>query len=176
MSRYDKYDNISGGFRAPLDDDQDKITGNPIGYGLDVDGHAVPGAGVTGVLGVVCATRNMVAGDIIDIMTAGEVVEFEGDPGTVYYADATDGELSDTPSDFPVGYTVESTRLIVRMGAASAGAVETALGLDVPQPNIAAIATADGSDPATTQALANATKAKVNAVIAALVAAGILAP
>ena len=33
---------------------------------------------------------------------------------------------------------------------------------------LTAIATADGSDPATTQALANACKAKINAIIAAL--------
>jgi hypothetical protein len=37
------------------------------------------------------------------------------------------------------------------------------------------ITTADGSDAATTQALANATKAKVNALLASLRAAGILA-
>ena len=43
------------------------------------------------------------------------------------------------------------------------------------QPAIADIATADGSDPATTQALANATKAKVNAILAMLRAAGIIA-
>lgn len=40
---------------------------------------------------------------------------------------------------------------------------------------VADIATADGSDAATTQALANATKAKVNALLAALRAAGIIA-
>lgn len=34
--------------------------------------------------------------------------------------------------------------------------------------NITAVATADGSDPATTQALANALKVKLNALIAAL--------
>lgn len=33
---------------------------------------------------------------------------------------------------------------------------------------LTAVATADGSDPATTQALANALKVKVNAIIAAL--------
>jgi hypothetical protein len=38
--------------------------------------------------------------------------------------------------------------------------------------NIAAIATADGSDPATTQALANANKAKINAILAAMKASG----
>lgn len=40
---------------------------------------------------------------------------------------------------------------------------------------IAPIATADGSDPATTQALANANKAKINALIAALKTAGLMA-
>lgn len=40
---------------------------------------------------------------------------------------------------------------------------------------IAAIATVDGSDAATTQTLANATKASVNTIIAALKAAGLMA-
>jgi predicted RecA/RadA family phage recombinase len=40
---------------------------------------------------------------------------------------------------------------------------------------IAAISTADGSDAATTQALANATKAKVNAILVALKDAGLMA-
>ena len=41
---------------------------------------------------------------------------------------------------------------------------------------VANIATADASDPATTQALANANKAKINALLAAMRTAGILAP
>jgi len=41
--------------------------------------------------------------------------------------------------------------------------------------NIAAEDTADGSDAATTQALANALKVKVNALLAALKAAGLMA-
>lgn len=40
--------------------------------------------------------------------------------------------------------------------------------------NVAAIATADGSDPATTQALANALKVSVNAILVALKDAGIV--
>ena len=40
---------------------------------------------------------------------------------------------------------------------------------------VANIATADASDPATTQALANANKAKINALLAAMRTAGILA-
>lgn len=41
---------------------------------------------------------------------------------------------------------------------------------------VANIATADGSDAATTQALANATKAKVNELLASLRGAGVIAP
>ena len=184
MSRYDKYDNISGGFRAPLDDDQAKITGNPIGYGLDADGHAVPGAGTTGVVGVLLVTRNMVAGDIVDIMTGGEVVEFEGDPGTVYYADPTDGEITDTPSEFPVGYTVESTRLIVRMGNSGGGGSEVGLGVVGDQDAIADLDLTTLTDsPATADALRDNLTAtweveiqnKINAIIAALEASGLIA-
>lgn len=43
-----------------------------------------------------------------------------------------------------------------------------------PQPAIANITTADGSDAETTQALANATKAKVNQILVALRNAGII--
>lgn len=43
-----------------------------------------------------------------------------------------------------------------------------------PAEAVAAISTADGSDAATTQALANATKAKVNAILVALKAAGLM--
>lgn len=41
---------------------------------------------------------------------------------------------------------------------------------------VADVTTANGSDPATTQALANANKAKINELLASLRAAGILAP
>lgn len=45
-----------------------------------------------------------------------------------------------------------------------------------PAAAVANIATADGSDAATTQALANATKAKVNDLLAKLRTAGLLTP
>jgi hypothetical protein len=41
---------------------------------------------------------------------------------------------------------------------------------------VADVSTANGSDPATTQALANANKAKINELLASLRAAGIIAP
>lgn len=43
-----------------------------------------------------------------------------------------------------------------------------------PSAAVAAISTVDASDPATTQAMANEVKVKVNAVIAALKAAGLM--
>jgi predicted RecA/RadA family phage recombinase len=48
-------------------------------------------------------------------------------------------------------------------------------GLEGPQAAIADIATANANDPATTQALANENKAKINAILAVLRLAGIIA-
>jgi hypothetical protein len=118
--RYDKYDPISGGFRAPLAADLSKTsTGNGIGVGLNSSGQVVPGAGNTGVIGVLCTTRDMKAGDIVDVMTAGECVEC-GSPitaGTVITANTTTGALGVGAASgtlTPIGFTSEATRLMVR--------------------------------------------------------------
>lgn len=119
--RYDKYDPVSGGFRAPLADAMAKTPGGvgdadaAVGVGLDTDGHVVPGAGNTGILGVVCLTRDMSQGDIVDVMTDGEVVHFGGDAGSVYYAAAADGAISTTATGTRLGATVEGDRLVVRV-------------------------------------------------------------
>lgn len=112
MARYDKYDPVDGGFRALL---AANWTGSdtPFGVGLDVDGHVVKGAGVTGVVGVLIKTGDALAGQPVDIMRDGEIVEFGGDPATLYYAHVGTGVISDTVSVAPVGFTVEDTRLIV---------------------------------------------------------------
>ena len=72
--RYDKYDPISGGFRAPLDADVDAAD-TPLGVGLNSDGEVVAGAGNTGVVGVLWISVDKKAGDKVDVMTAGEMVE-----------------------------------------------------------------------------------------------------
>lgn len=99
MSRYDKYDPKNGGYRAPLaaDFDKDDLE-RLLGVGHDADGRVVVGAGQTGITGVLVLTKARKAGEIIDVMTSGDVVEFgptEGEPGvdfgrpgTVYYSDA----------------------------------------------------------------------------------------
>lgn len=130
MARYDKYDPKSGGFRALLAADLPATSktgnGNPRGVTLDANGRAVIGsAGNTGTVGVVCTTRNMVAGDPIDVMTHGEIVEFAGTAGTVYTNTEATGVLGTTAVGAGVkkiGHTVEAptattARLVVRLEA-----------------------------------------------------------
>lgn len=119
--RYDKYDPISGGFRAPLDADVDAAD-TPVGVGLNSDGEVVVGAGNTGVVGVLWISTDKKAGDKVDVMTAGEMVEMEGlTAGTAITANTTTGVIDETAASAtqtPIGYTVEASRLIVRKGAA----------------------------------------------------------
>lgn len=117
MARIDKYDGVAGGFRAPLAADwAGSVT--PIAFGLDVNGRAVPGAGTSGIKGVVCKPDTLKAGQPIDIMTNGELVEFAGAAGTTYTANTTTGVISSAAasvSQIVVGFTVEATRLVVRV-------------------------------------------------------------
>lgn len=117
MARIDKYDPISGGFRAPLNA---AYTGAaaPIGVGLNSSGRVVAGAGQTGIIGVVCCPYDKAAGDIIDVMTSGELVELGGSAGTVYTANTTTGAVTSgaaSATQIVVGFTVEADRLIVRI-------------------------------------------------------------
>lgn len=122
MARYDKYDPISGGFRALLAEDFPKEDLNKvIGVGLNASGHVVKGAGKSGVRGVMILTKVRKAGDVVDVMTQGDIVDLqEGDAGlvptagTLYYAASVGGTVSSTASTNLVGSTVESQRLVVR--------------------------------------------------------------
>lgn len=124
-ARYDKYDPVSGGFRAAcaeawVEADLAKI----FGVGLDTSGNVVKGDGNTGIVGVVVVTKAKAIGDIIDVMTSGEIVDaLKSDgttaltAGTAYYADATTGVLeASATGDTKIGFTVEASRLIVRLG------------------------------------------------------------
>lgn len=123
MARIDKYDPISGGFRAPLAANTNAHTGalgagtGPIGVGLDAQGRVVAGAGNTGIRGVLCLHSNKKAGDIVDVMTAGELVEAGGTAGTSYTANTTTGAITNaaaSASQIAIGITVEADRLVVR--------------------------------------------------------------
>lgn len=125
MSRYDKYDPYDGGFRAPLlaaiaADDRLKA----YAVGLDSSGRVVLGAGQTGIVGVLIAHDAMKAGDIVDVMTDGEIVDFTltagtaAAAGTVHWGDPSDGSIvatSASGANTQLGFTVEATRLVVRV-------------------------------------------------------------
>lgn len=116
MARIDKYDPVSGGFRAPLNA---SYTGSatPVGVGINGSGKVVVGAGVTGVIGVICIPLNKAAGEIVDVMTDGELVQAGLAAGTLYTANTTSGAITNaapSATQTPVGWTVEADRLIVR--------------------------------------------------------------
>lgn len=129
-SRYDKYDPISGGFRAALDlDVLAANVGIPIGVGLTATGRIVVGAGNTGILGVFVADKVKFASDVVDVMTDGEIVDLTSiSPGavvapiagTTYFVNTVTGVLEVAAplagvNKVKVGHTVEAARLVVRV-------------------------------------------------------------
>lgn len=121
MARYDKYDPISGGFRAPLDVAWGAAdVGVPIGVTLNANGRVVRAAAADTSLGVLVIDAPKAAGDVVDVMTHGEVVEVAGlAAGTVYFTTATGALGATAPAAgvnaVRVGHTVEATRLVVRV-------------------------------------------------------------
>ena len=117
MARYDKYDPISGGFRAAL---AAAITSPDVGkllaVGLDANGRIVKGAGNTGIKGVLVVDSPKAAGEIVDTMTDGEIVDVTGiTAGTSVYGVPADGVVNTTAtSNIYLGHTVEASRLVVR--------------------------------------------------------------
>ncbi|QNJ55323.1 minor capsid protein [Gordonia phage LittleFella] len=117
MANYDKYEPKAGGFRAALAADwSTNDLKTVIGVGLNASGNVVKGSGASGMRGVIVLTEALKAGDIVDIMTSGDIVDFGGNAGTAYFADATTGAVNSTsaPGKFPVGATVKGDRLVVR--------------------------------------------------------------
>lgn len=149
MARYDKYEPIAGGFRARLNAALTLTAGSFMGaVSLNASGRVVVGtAGQSGFVGILvknvakgpigqwgtdlaAGTPNAYApigaqaGDAVDIMTSGEIVDLDTTAfpaGTKIYANA-DGTLTTTggTGDILVGWTVEAGRLIVRVAAATA--------------------------------------------------------
>lgn len=131
MARYDKYEPKGGGCRAPLAAAwASSEIGKPYAVGLNSSGQVVKGGGNSGIIGVLIITKAMAAGDIVDVMQDGEIVEAtlsDGTTaltaGTAYYGVAADGTLSSTAtSNRKIGFTVEAGRLVVRVASAGTGA------------------------------------------------------
>lgn len=117
LARYDKYEPNVGGYRAPLaadwlDADLNKVC--PVS--LNATGQVLKGtAGQSGFSGVVVLTKKRYAGQIVDVMTSGEIVELTGlAAGTSYYGLANGDGIATTNTLPKVGFTVEASRLIVR--------------------------------------------------------------
>lgn len=121
MARYDKYDPISGGFRAPLAADWSANDLNEVfAVGLNAAGQVVKGGGNSGIKGVLVLSKVLSAGKVVDVMTDGEIVEMDVNhagivAGTSYFGSAA-GALTTVATDMPLGHTVEATRLVVRAG------------------------------------------------------------
>lgn len=139
MSRFDKYGPKTGGFRAKLNAAWNATSG-PAGVtdlgrvtcvSLNGSGRVIRATTALSVVGVIVVNYAMAAGDVVDVMTSGEIVELDTPDiqgattpvaGTKYYFDATAGRLSATAptpagTNFMyVGTTVELTRLVVRLG------------------------------------------------------------
>lgn len=135
MPRFDKYDPKAGGFRAalaaefPASDGSGPQLGDMWSAGLDVNGLVVAdGSGQTPFVGVCILTKAKSAGDVIDIMTSGEIVEFvnadgtTADPSSVVYDDGAGSYTATAPAagagaTRTIGWTVQAERLVVRLGA-----------------------------------------------------------
>lgn len=119
--RYDKYDPVSGGFRAPLNAAiVSADVGKVLGVSINTSGKVViGGAAIADIVGVICAVRAMAANEIIDVMTAGEITDatYSGGGATAtgdrVYA-ATDGNTSTTNTGALVGRVINVGRMVIR--------------------------------------------------------------
>lgn len=131
MSRFDKYDPVSGGFRAPL---LAAITSADVGkiqaVSINTSGQVViGGAAETAIMGVICPHKVFAAGDIIDVMTGGEIVEatMTGGgaftAGAIVYGHGTTGGVgvvdATSTSGKVLGKMIELNRMIVRVTPAT---------------------------------------------------------
>jgi len=141
MARYDQVEPHVGILRAILAADltpEDDGTYGPTAVSLDTNGRVVEGtAGQSGFVGVLVKNlptlpaglastgayvnnwMGLKAGQAVDVMQLGEILDVDGlDAGTQYYA-APDGSLTDDPdggANPKVGFTVEATRLVIQPG------------------------------------------------------------
>ncbi len=117
MAHFDKYDPYSGGFRGPLAFKIEKAdVGKPIAVGVNANGQIIKGNGNANMLGVVIGHSPKNIGDIIDVMTHGEIVEMTGvTAGTRLYG-FDDGSINATKTGTPLGFTIEKERFVVRVG------------------------------------------------------------
>jgi hypothetical protein len=125
MARFDKYNPVSGGFRARLGfAPVAGEIGDPIAVTIDGSGLAQKAAATTAD-GVICLSSLLAQGDVVDIMTAGEIVDVGDDnitgraAGADVYAGAAGALTATGPgagvNGVRIGTFVENWRLVVRV-------------------------------------------------------------
>lgn len=136
MSRYDKYEPRAGGFRAVLNAAIAAVdVGKIFAVGINGSNRVIRTgiAATADIVGVICAVRPMNAGDVIDVMTNGEIVEATETAGTAFTDGAkvyghTDGTVDDTATtskylgqvvETPAGSTGKRVVIRVPLGPAS---------------------------------------------------------
>ena len=124
MARFDKIEPHSGSFRAPLGfapvaADVGKI------YAVDINGsgQAIKSVDGTSCRGVICLSSLIPQGKPVDVMTDGEIVDvLSASDGVTGFAAGVKvmagaaGIVSNAAAGLPVGWFVQSWRLVVRLG------------------------------------------------------------
>lgn len=128
MARFDKYDPVSGGFRArlgfaPVAGD----VGDVIAVNLNASGQVIKAVAAADAEGVICLSSLLNQLDVVDVMTHGEIVDVHAtadnvtghSAGSVAYAGATGAVNATAPgagvNGTRLGRFVESWRLVVRV-------------------------------------------------------------
>lgn len=125
MARFDKYDPISGGFRCRLGFAPSAAeVGDVIPVSVNGSGVLIK-ATATACDGVICLSRQHSLNDVVDCMTAGEIVDVVATDGvtgaaagaTVFAGAGVIGTTAPTAgvNGIRIGKFVEAWRLIVRV-------------------------------------------------------------
>lgn len=128
MARIDKYNPVSGGFRARLGfAPVAGEVGDIIGVTINSSGLVVK-ASATDADGVICLSSLLAQGDVVDVMTHGEIVDVAASgegvttpaAGADVYAAASGALTTTAPTPagtngVRIGNFVEAWRLVVRV-------------------------------------------------------------
>lgn len=132
MSRFDKITRVfriqlaaNFGYTSNQPDLNNANLGQVWGVAMNANGQAIIGAvhGSSTNKGVTIINEPKAAGETIDVMTHGEIVNFTDSAGVAVatgvdvFAANTTGKVDATTGGSPVGFTIEAGRLIVNVGA-----------------------------------------------------------
>lgn len=129
MARFDKYNPVSGGFRAKLGFQPTAgEIGDVIAVSISGTGTVIKAAAATDVVeGVIVLSSLLNLGDVVDVMTSGEVVDVSAAndnvtgaaAGAIAYAGAAGAVGVTAPAaginGTKIGRFIEAWRLVVRL-------------------------------------------------------------